>query len=156
MHVVRFLLLLTLLSSVPCTVSLSQEKGLGAGIVLGEPTGITVKSWLNTVNAWDAGLAWSFVRETNVDLHADYLWHDFSFIHASEELIPVYYGLGGRIKSSSNSSNARVGVRVVGGIAYYFPKDPIDVFLEIAPIIDLLPSTELSFNSGIGIRYFFK
>ena len=152
----RSFLLLTLLTLLLSLPSFSQEKGFGAGIVLGEPTGFSVKSWTSTVTAWDAALAWSFARETNLDFHADYLWHDFSFIHASEELIPVYYGLGGRIKSSSNSSNARVGVRVVGGIAYYFPKDPIDVFLEIAPIIDLLPSTELSFNSGIGIRYFFK
>ncbi|MBI3766102.1 MAG: hypothetical protein HY277_06330, partial [Ignavibacteriales bacterium] len=46
-------------------ISFSQDRGFGIGILIGEPTGVSVKGWLNATNAIDAGVAWSFVRETS-------------------------------------------------------------------------------------------
>jgi len=50
----------------------------------------------------------------------------------------------------------RVGVRVPVGISYLFDSVPVDLFLEVAPVVDLVPSTGLGWNSGIGIRYYFQ
>jgi hypothetical protein len=32
---------------------------------------------------------------------------------------------------------------------------PVDVFLEVAPILDFTPSTRGGFTAGIGARYWF-
>ena len=50
---------------------------------------------------------------------------------------------------------AAVGFRFVGGINYLFADVPMDVFLEIAPGLDLVESTEFFMNGGLGIRYWF-
>mgnify|MGYP000674034767 CR=1 FL=1 len=38
----------------------SQNKGIGAGVILGEPTAISAKFWLGENNAVDAALGYSF------------------------------------------------------------------------------------------------
>ena len=52
------------------------QEGLGLGIILGEPTGISFKSWLSTTTAFDMAAAWSFVDEDALHLHGDYLVHN--------------------------------------------------------------------------------
>lgn len=135
------------------TTAPAQQKGFGLGIILGEPTGISAKGWVSQTNAVDGGLAWSFVHETSFHIHADYLWH-FFHVFKTTETIPLYIGLGGRIKTG-RTENARIGVRVSGGIEYIFRNAPVDIFLEVAPIIDLAPSTDLDGNAGFGARFYF-
>lgn len=133
--------------------SFSQDHRFGAGIMIGEPTGINVKGWLTKNTALDIGLAWSFVRETSFHIHADYLMHSFDVFETTEN-IPLYYGIGGRIKIGDHDKS-RLGFRMVGGINYIFRGAPFDLFLEIAPILDLVPKTELTANGGFGARFFF-
>lgn len=134
--------------------ALGQDRGLGVGILIGEPTGFSVKGWVNSTNAIDAGIAWSFERETSFHVHADYLWHSFDVFKTSER-IPLYYGIGGRIKTGKHA-DARFGVRVVVGIGYIFRDAPFDLFFEAAPIVDVAPTTELQGNIGLGARFFFR
>ena len=133
----------------------AQERGFGVGVIVGEPTGISLKGWLNSINAIDAGLAWSFHRQTSFDLHADYLWHSFH-VFQTRERIPLYYGIGARIKTARNGADARFGARVVLGVAYLFRDAPVDLFLEVAPIVDIAPATELDGNAGFGVRFYFR
>ena len=66
------------------TAALSQDRGFGAGIILGEPTGLSAKSWLSQQNAIDLGLAYSFRHRGYFHLHADYLWHFPDVIESTE------------------------------------------------------------------------
>jgi len=132
---------------------LSQDRGFGLGIIIGEPTGISFKGWVNERNAIDGGLAWSFTRNGSVHVHADYLWHSFR-VFQTQERIPIYYGIGGRIRTGHNEE-AQLGVRVPVGIGYLFKDAPVDLFFEIAPIVDLAPKTELEANAGLGARFWF-
>ena len=132
----------------------AQDKGVGLGVILGEPTGFSFKGWLSQTTALDGALAWAFEREGSFHVHADYLIHTFHEFR-TEHQIPLYYGIGGRIKAA-NHDDTRVGVRGVVGVDFMFDTAPLDIFVEVAPIMDLTPSTELSFNGGIGIRYFFQ
>jgi len=134
------------------TAARAQQNGFGLGIILGEPTGFSFKGWTGPTTAIDAGLAWSFLDETTFHVHVDYLWHNESITKKPE--MPVYYGVGGRIKTGGTGDD-RIGARVVAGLAYYVPNAPLDVFVEIAPILDFAPSTDFSINGGIGARYFF-
>lgn len=132
----------------------SQDRGFGLGIIVGEPTGISFKGWLNGTNAIDGALAWSFVRDGSFHAHADYLWHSFH-VFETDEVVPLYYGIGGRIKTEHHE-NARIGVRVAVGVGYLFRDAPVDLCLEIAPVVDLAPSTDLEANAGFGVRFWFR
>lgn len=129
-----------------------QAKGFGLGIILGEPTGFSGKAWTGPDNAVDAGIAWAFTREGYAHIHLDYLWHFPQAIQAEERFVP-YTGVGGRL--GVGGSKGRFGIRFPGGIAYWPRSIPLDVFLEIALIMDFAPATQGSVNGGIGARYFF-
>jgi len=135
------------------SLNYSQNKRIGAGIIVGEPTGLSFKYWLTDNTALDAGLAWSFVDENAFQIQADYLIHNFSLIKISNGKLPFYFGIGGRLKFSND---ATLGVRVPLGLAYIFSDEPIDIFLEIVPILDLLPQTDFTISAAIGGRYFFE
>ena len=137
----------TLINTVYC-----QDSGFGFGIIIGEPTGLGFKNWLSSNSAFDIGIAWSFVKNQTFHIHADYLLHSFEAIESTEQ-IPIYYGVGGRIKTHKNETT-RIGIRGAVGIGYFIRNTPIDIFLEIAPIMDLIPGTELNFNAGLGVRFF--
>ncbi|MFO7933616.1 MAG: hypothetical protein R6U78_06005 [Bacteroidales bacterium] len=38
---------------------------------------------------------------------------------------------------------------------FLFESAPIDIFLEVVPTLELLPATGISFEGGIGARFFF-
>lgn len=148
----RFVLLLWITVLVPAALQ-AQEKRFGLGIIIGEPTGISGKLWLSQTNAIDGGIAWSFTKNSSLHLHADYLWHVYDAIE-SPEIVPLYWGVGGRMKTG-NKGDARIGVRFVFGVNYIFKKLPVDIFFELGPIMDVIPETSLRINGGLGGRYFF-
>jgi len=49
-----------------------------------------------------------------------------------------------------------LGIRFPVGVAYLFDDAPVDLFLEVAPTLDLVPGTYLDFDAGLGVRYYFK
>ncbi len=142
-----------LTSVILTSAGLAQDRGFGLGVILGEPTGVSGKYWTSSSNAVDGGLAWSFRHAGFFHVHADYLWH-FPLRTETAERFTFYTGVGGRL--GVDSHEALLGVRVVGGFAFWPRGTPLDIFVEIAPVIDLAPATELSANGGIGIRFFFR
>jgi hypothetical protein len=130
----------------------SQSRGFGVGVILGSPTGLSGKYWTSSVNAFDFGLGYSFEKNSNLYLHSDYLFHIGRSLNTPER-ISIYYGPGIRLLFREDN-NSRLGIRgVLGGI--WMPRGTsIDVFVEIAPVMDLIPSTNFSFDGGIGVRFF--
>lgn len=140
------------------------KDGVGVGLIVGEPTGLSLKKWIGGNSAIDAGVAWSFSENASLHLHGDYLFHRFDLLSAPElkGTIPLYFGLGARVKFKEgdnghgrNDSDALVGIRVPLGIAFLFSNAPVDIFAEIVPILDVAPDTDLGFNAAIGARYYF-
>jgi len=130
------------------------QHDFGLGIIVGEPTGLSGKLWLGKTTAIDGAVAWSFEGEDAFHLHMDYLLHSFDLIRVDKGKLPLYYGIGGRIKFDEED-NARVGLRIPVGLEYIFTGERVDIFLEIVPLLDLIPDTDFSLNGGIGVRYFF-
>jgi hypothetical protein len=120
----------------------------GIGAMLGEPTGVSIKSWFNEQAAFDVGAAWSIAGRESLHMHADYLRH--SWFEKNDQLA-FYYGIGGRIIFTDE---AQLGARVPLGLTYVFENVPFDLFLEAAPILDLTPDVELAGNGAVGIRYY--
>ncbi len=153
---------LLLFCCIPST-ALAQDNDFGLGIILGEPTGFCGKLWLNRRSAVDGAVAWSFVNTDHLHLHGDYLWHNYDIIEVEEGKLPIYYGIGVRIRFEGESRHivhstedkSRFGVRGVFGIEYIFATTPFDLFFELAPIMDLIPGCEFSPSAALGFRYFF-
>ncbi len=155
----RSLVFFSLLTSC-CSSTLGQ--GFGVGIIGGDPTGLSVKKWLESGNAIDAAAAWSFEAQDAFQLHANYLWH--RNIPAISETIhgwlPFYFGLGGRLRlvdgNRWHGDEARVGIRIPLGVTYVFEQAPLDLFFEVAPTLDVAPRTDADFDAAIGIRFYFR
>lgn len=128
-------------------------RGFGLGIILGEPTGVSFKQWLSDRNAFDAAAAWSFNHPDAFHIHMDYLFHGPLSANIDQGGFLYYVGIGGRFKATEGDS--RLGVRVPLGLDYVFGNAPIDLFFEVAPILDLTPETDFRVNGGLGLRYFF-
>ena len=96
-----------------CNLAYSQKKTFGVGIMVGEPTGISLKYWLSKSNAIDGGIGMSFYKASSLHIHADYLYHDFNIFN---ENFPFYIGIGGRIKMKNNDSY------------YAYGPQPINIF----------------------------
>lgn len=129
------------------------QRTFGLGVILGEPTGLSAKVWVSPQRAFDAGAAWSFRNKGFLHLHADYLWHFPGRINTPEE-IDLYLGIGARVGFSAK--DGIVGIRFPAGVGWRPQNVPIDLFIEIAPIFDLVPATGLSLNGGIGARFYFN
>jgi hypothetical protein len=134
-----------------CSAVAAQDSGFGLGVIVGEPTGLSSKLWIGSSTAIDGAVAWSFDEKSVLYLHADYLFHNFNLFE-EEGNVPVYFGIGGSVKFEENS---KVGVRIPVGIDYILTGAPLDIFLELVPLLDLVPGTEFRFKGAIGIRYFF-
>ena len=125
---------------------------LGVGVMLGEPTGISIKSWNNSRSAFDVGAAWSFAGNNDaIHLHGDYLLH--SWLNVEKGDLAFYYGIGARVVLSD--PDAKAGVRVPFGLNYIIPDSRVDVFVEAVPILNLTPNTGFDGNGALGIRYYF-
>lgn len=128
----------------------SDSRNFGVGLMLGEPSGVSVKSWFNHKSAFDIGAAWSLTgRNEALHLHADYLRHSW---FDNTDGLAFYYGLGARVIFSED---ATAGVRVPVGLNYLFRSIPFDLFVEAVPILDISIDLELAGNGAVGIRYYF-
>lgn len=148
----RSIVLFLLIVLLACAVAKAQDRSFGLGVILGEPTGISGKYWIDGKKAIDGAVAWSFGDESALHLHADFLFHTSSIVKEETSKLLAYYGIGGRIKFADES---KAGVRIPLGLNYVPLNAPVDVFFEIVPILNLAPSTDLSLNAAIGFRYFF-
>jgi len=159
----KFLLGLFCVVYSPAHFAAAQERGFGLGVVAGEPTGISLKNWQSRNTALAGAIAWSFAGNDYIQLHGDYLSHNFSLLKVEKGQLPFYYGIGGRLKlinidnkKDEGNGKTRVGVRIPLGLAYLFEKVTLDLFVEVVPVLDLVPETEFDLNAAIGLRYFFS
>src|SRR6056297_1658834 len=87
-----FINLTMLPASTSAQANVDGTRNLGLGLMLGEPTGVSVKSWLGTKSAFDIGAAWSLSgRNEALHLHADYLYHRW-FLKQGSPCILLRYG----------------------------------------------------------------
>ncbi len=147
----------------------AQDKGFGLGFVIGEPTGISMKGWVSGDKAIAGAVAWSVWNGASLHLQADMLFHKPDLIKVGKGRLPLYYGPGLRMRFWNDGRYWRHGkwynydgrrrsdlaVRFPVGLAYWFDGAPVDVFLEVAPTLTLVPSTWVEFEGALGARYWF-
>lgn len=157
----RWMVVVAVLISIVACVSGAVAGSFGAGIMIGEPTGLTFKQWMQHNRALDLAAAWSFANEAALHVHMDYLYHVPGPPEIEVPGLLFHIGVGGRIKlveddnDKDNEAENRLGVRVPLGVDYLFARSHVELFLEVAPLVDLAPDTDFTVNGGMGIRYYF-
>lgn len=157
----RGFLAIVVLAAVLCPRAASGGED-GLGIIVGEPTGVSYKHWFGMTHAFDMAAAWSFSGANSFQFHADYLVHNFDEIDMEEARgdLALYIGVGGRMKlneedNKGNNEDVMLGVRVPLGASYFFESAPFELFLEIVPVLDIVPDTEFDINGAVGFRFYF-
>ena len=144
----KIILFIFLLSSI---TSANASDKLGAGLIIGEPTGISIK-----YGNFSSGIAWSL--ENHFHFHIDYWLLNKTLTGP----VNWFIGIGGKFQYFDNDNNKNkddndrlgVGVRVPVGLQYYIISN-LELFGEIVPGLALIPGTGFDLDAGIGIRYYF-
>ena len=145
----------------------AQDKGIGIGIMAGDPTGINGKYWLAEDRALTFGLGWGPWGRT-FNLHGDYTLQNVELLKDGDVVLDLYYGAGARFRSWSGDRYWRsgtwyyddrgsigLGLRVPVGAVMTVDGMPLDFFLEVVPTLELIPATYFDLDLGIGARYWF-
>ncbi|HKA86512.1 MAG TPA: hypothetical protein VKE22_02565 [Haliangiales bacterium] len=140
----------------------AQGRPFGLGVILGNPTGISAKAYLARAHAIDAAVGAAFLHGSGLHIHADYLWHPVILAEDEAFTLPLYIGIGGRMlirgREGIQGDKFHLGPRVPVGFLFDFKQIPIDVFVEVALIVDVIRTAGddvIDVNGGIGVRYYF-
>jgi len=126
------------------TIISNAKAEIAAGIIIGEPTGVSVR-----VDHFPVlGFAWS-LNKNWMHIQGDYIFID----NVIQD--PLRWYLGGGLFLGISDDNVNFGVRVPVGLQIQFHPN-FEVFGELAPGITILEETDLYLGGGIGIRYIFK
>lgn len=146
----KFIGLLVLLFSFS---AFALENKLGAGMMFGNPTGVSAKYWIDGHKAIDGAMGFSFGRKTELSIHADYLLHQKAVLFYNDvHPLDLYYGLGGRMEFSDG---LEIGVRLPVGFTHFIENRNADVFAEVAPVVDLISKIGIELHFAVGARYYF-
>lgn len=140
--------------------SAAPARALGIGIIVGDPTGISLSFRTTDRQAFTGAVAWSFRGNTSLHLHGDYIFlRDLSadvkgdLQKGLKAVRPFFhYGIGARFKDEIEN---KISVRFPLGLTGRFNRAPFDIFIEIVPLLDLTPATEIDLNAAIGARFNF-
>ena len=138
----------------------------GFGIVLGEPLGGTVKYWTTPDQAFVASIGGSYFG--NPRLNIDYIWHFDAF---QSQIVKLYagpglsfgFGEGSYYWIYTNHGNAYyirrdgatgIGIRMMLGLNVIPRRTPMELFLEVGPLIGISPAFGASFDLGLGVRFY--
>ena len=147
-----------------------RGRNFGLGVAVGSPTSIVGKYFVGGGNAWDFGLGfWRYGwRDCGPDdnrfcdggrafdlisLNADYLWQD-SIVRGTGANLDWHIGAGGRVWIGDGDFAA--AARMPVGLDLTFRKPSfLEVFLEIAPALYIVPPLNLDIEAFLGVRFYF-
>ena len=128
----------------------AQQAGkLGAGLMLGSPTGATAKYWTSDKLAIDGGLGFgnAFV------FYADLVYNDWSLLPAPKgDKTAFMLSAGPRV---ATDDGGQFGIRTMAGAGWWPGGKPIEVFAELGPVFKLTPDDKVGLDGALGFRYYF-
>ena len=150
--------IVVLLLFVPAFMS-AQQRDYGVGVVFGFPTGVTGAVVVSPTSVVALHAGWSFRKDFGFHATGTYQFM-FPYAIRTEEgkalkdVVP-YLGVGGRVllEEETDDNEIHVGLRIGGGIEYFVSR--FGFFLEMFPVVDVIPETKMDFEGGVGARIYF-
>lgn len=140
-------------------MAFGQRGNYGLGIIIGFPTGFSGELVLGKKSAIVFNAGWSLRSDYTLHVTGTYQFMFPGVIKTEEgealrQVVP-YLGVGGRLllEDKNDGSDVHVGLRMGGGIEYFVSR--FGMFLELYPVVDIVPETKLDFEGGLGIRFYF-
>lgn len=135
------------------TISTQARADFGVGIVVGDPTGLTIRNDKFPV----VELGWSFItNKQSLNVNVDY-W----MMHSAFFSTPFKYfiGIGGHGSFSANSgknnnSSINLGVRIPLGLQWVY-NSKLEVYLSAAPTLSIIPASSVGVAGALGVRFLF-
>ncbi len=127
----------------------------GAGVILGEPTALSAKYLFAPHSGVQLHVGYGIGRRGRLIVIGDYVFHLRNVIAPIQRvglLVPTV-GVGGRL--GIRDDDAVLGIRFPLGIGLWLSEVPIEIFIEVAPGIGLLPGTDVLIDGGLGGRWYF-
>lgn len=138
------------------------DKGtLGLGIIIGEPTGVSAKLYVQDDQALQAAAGFAFIGG-GLHLHVDYVFHPLILQTRDSFVLLAYVGPGVRLiqyRDGRDSDYVALGVRGVGGLLFDFTDNPLDAFVEVAGVLEYGFDADerggVALNAAAGVRFYF-
>ena len=149
----RKIIAVSLVAISVATRSVSAQADTGLGIVLGQPTGISLRMDQSPTTAFDAALAWRLGDREYLFAHADYLWIRRGIVIPRSLSADLYYGIGGILALPED--DVAVALRLPIGVSKKFADPNLEVFAELAVAFTVVPATDFDIVGGVGLRFWF-
>lgn len=150
----RRLLPALLLALLAAASSQAAPEGWGLGAMAGEPTGATLKHWLDQDESLAFGVGINPFSGFTPQAHADYLLH----LHdvgrqLNQPSASLVTGLGLAAYGEDGGGSLEMGLRFPVGLSW-FRDARTEWFAEAVPVFGFAPAWKLGFNASIGVRFY--
>ena len=138
----------------------TPSSGVSVGLVLGDPTGISLKFWgvgngmAFQLHAGGGG----FISPATIAFSGSLLFHT-----ALTRQTPIngYMGVGAYVGMHTrkyDSDYGVMGLQMPLGLEFIFSEAPLDIFMEIPPIFYITTDGNMGFglSMGIGLRFILR
>ena len=148
---------LTMAAATSTAADLHQDEPapLRVGLLLGEPTGVTLTAGLWRQLGLQVEGGYSTNRDTDVVIAADLLWSipELFGSVASPAKLTAWTGLGARVALGfEQDTGHRAGLRVPFGISYLAHGGTTEIFAQVAPSLSFSPDVRVAVGIGAGLR----
>lgn len=159
------ILVLFILSSLSLYSQGPRNKDFGFGIILGDPTGLSGKFWIDRENAVAFSVGNSYFGALRIS--GDYLWHFNAF---KSKVITMYAGPGAVIGIGESggwiykdkkdgywyrkSDEIGIGVRGIFGLNIIPKNTPLEFFVELGALVGIIPGFGSSVEGAVGVRFY--
>lgn len=147
--------LLSALFAVFLMTSAAHAEDFAVGVILGDPSGLSAKMKYDAGHSLDGALAYSSGKHSGMQFHVDYLWDRARSWGTTQGPLDMYYGLGGRLISYNDDrdkSQISIGPRGSIGLSFNVHNPNIELFGELAMVLDVAPSISADLDAGVGAR----
>lgn len=130
----------------------------GVGLILGAPSGISARHWVESDRSIEANFGWSVLSKSRLYVNASYLWNKVDVFQVKDEAFDVFFGGGLSVRTKSGTQDGELvfGPRVPVGVAYLFTDPKIELFGEAGLNVGIIPSSDIYLDAGVGVRFYFE
>ncbi|MCX6930855.1 MAG: hypothetical protein NT154_47780 [Verrucomicrobia bacterium] len=146
----------SLTNSVVAGPGVDAPGALGLDPRMDEPFVLSSQLWQSDEMAVSGGGGRPFADPDGMQVQRDALFRNLDrLVRAEVHSSPIYFGVDSEVKFVERH-DYQPGIPAPVGISYRGGQQRFSFFAELAPILEITPSTSLEWGGGLGVRFFFN